>query len=319
VSTTTTTPPLPALERVLVPAAALRAATATGLLDAMAAGGPRWHAAADLARQCGLDPHRTGVLLDVLADAALVERDAAGYRGHPDLAPLGTLMEATLGDLPAAVARDRRGQGPRDGLYPSVVRPLGALIARTAADVAGRLAAPGVLVLDLGAGAAPWSLAILGREPSARLVAVDRPEVLPATRAAIDAAGVADRASIVAADLTAGGLPGGAGLVLLAHVCHLFDDEQGRAIVRRAAASMAPGGRLAIIEFVAEGSQGERRPALLRYELSLFARTGTGRVHHLDALRAWCGAAGLERQQVHDLGGDLPMTLLIAEREKADG
>ena len=108
------------LERVLVPAAALRAATATGLLDAMASGGPRWYATADLARRCGLDPHRAGVLLAV----------------------------------------------------------------------------------------------------------------------------------------------------------HLFDDALGRAIVRRAAASVAPGGRLGIIESVNEDSQGERRPALLRYELSLFARTG---------------------------------------------
>lgn len=305
--------PLPALEWVLVPAAALRAAAGTGLLGAIAARDGAVPPVENVARGCDLDPHRTAVLLEVLADAGLVERFHGAYRAHPDTARFGDLMASMLGDLAASMASDRTGEGPRPDLYPKVVGSLGTVVADAAARVAAILAAPGIHVVDLGAGAAPWSLAILEREPTARLTAVDRTEVLPATGAAIEAAGVGNRAEPRAADLTVDELPSGADVVLLAHVCHLFGDDVAATIVRRAAASVAPGGCLAVIDFVDDPDAGKaRRAALRRYELGLFARTADGRLRDLETLRSWCRAGGLGHHEVHDLDGSFPMTLLVA-------
>jgi hypothetical protein len=120
----------------------------------------------------------------------------------------------------------------------------------------------------------------------------------------------------VAADLRVDPLPDHADLVLLAHVLHLFDAHGARGIVTRAAASVAPRGRLAIVEVAGAAADGrgadDGDAALRRYELGLFARAPAGRLHELDTLRDWCATAGLERHEMHDLGGTVPMTLLIA-------
>jgi precorrin-6B methylase 2 len=254
------------------------------------------------------------VLLDVLADAGLIECDALGYRGHPDLAALATLMDERLAGLQVALSRERVGDRSTRDVYPQVVRPLADLVAAAADRASTLLATPGTHVLDLGAGAAPWSLAVLRREPTATLTAVERPEVVPVTRAAIDELGFASRATVVAADLTAADLPGPADIVLLAHVCHLFDEDGVRTVVERAASRVAPGGRLAIIEVVDAPARRELHAALRRYELGLFSRTDAGRVHSLKYLGAICSRAGLAQPTVHQLGLEPPQALLIAER-----
>lgn len=314
IAASSTTPPLGALERALVPAAALRAALATGVIEALTTSAMAALSASDIARICSIDSHRAAVLLEVLADAGLIERGFHNYRCHPDLPGLANMMDERLADLPVALGRAGvRGLARRD-LYPGVVRSLAALVVGAAERASALLATKGAHVLDLGAGAAPWSLAILKREPSTTLTAVDRPEVVPVTRDAIDELGFASRATVVAADLTSGELPGPADIVLLAHVCHLFDEDGVQTVMERAASQVMPGGRLAIIEVVDVPERCEQ-PALRRYELGLFSRTEAGRVHSLESLERICSGAGLDRQTTHQLGLEPPQALLLAERK----
>ncbi|MEW6152968.1 MAG: class I SAM-dependent methyltransferase [Actinomycetota bacterium] len=316
-SRATRPPRLGALEATFLPAAALRAAIATGALTTISGEGEGGLAAGDVARRCGLDPHRTAVMLGVLADAGVVERAEDRFRAHPCVGTLAAIMETKLAGLPAALAADRAGNGADHGLYPHVVGPLGSMVAAMAERVAELVGRPGAHVLDVGAGAAPWSLAVLRREATATLTAVDRPEVVPETTAAVVAAGMEGRATVRAADFTVDDLPTGADVVFLAHVCHLFDGHQAEALVGRAAAALAPGGSLAVIDIVS-GPGGQTAPdtdkLLRRYELGLFSRTTHGRVHAIADLSRWCRAAGLSRQEVHPLGGEPPMTLVVAHR-----
>ena len=68
-------------------------------------------------------------------------------------------------------------------------RELG-VIARISEAPADLLAQPGLRVLDIGAGAAPWSLAIAAREPGSTVKAVDLPAVMRSTRTAVRKAGL---------------------------------------------------------------------------------------------------------------------------------
>lgn len=114
---------------------------------------------------------------------------------------------------------------------------------------------------------------ILRREPAARAVAVDLPDVVPATRRAASGAGVVDRVEVVEGDLFAGALD---------------DDLAGH---------LVPGGRLAIVD--ALPSQVTTDPRLALYALGLSLRTATGGLHRRGDYRQWLQAADLDDVEVH--------------------
>jgi methylase of polypeptide subunit release factors len=85
---------------------------------------------------------------------------------------------------------------------------------RTAGTVA-QLLAPAGRVLDVGAGAAPWSIALALADPAATVTALDLPSVLPVTRAEVQAAGLANRFTFSPADILTSPIePGGYDLIL---------------------------------------------------------------------------------------------------------
>lgn len=307
--------PVAALESALAPAAAIHAAVQAGLLPDLVGAGMT---AAGIAVQHDLDEGRAGVLLDVLADAGVLDRSGDRYRADPDLPAFAALAIESLRALDVAIGATRPRTGPRAGVYAHVTRPLANAFGEAAVEVARRLAAPNLRVLDLGAGAAPWSIAILRREPTARLTALDLPEVTPVARRAVVEAGLADRTTVVEGDLRTCALPS-TDLVVLAHVLHLFDPEVAASVIRRAADSLAGGGCLAAIEPAADPVRADHEARLRCYELGLFTRTSTGRLHDLATVAGWCIDAGLVHIETHCLPGELPMSLLLARGEAAAG
>jgi SAM-dependent methyltransferase len=139
---------------------------------------------------------------------------------------------------------------------------------------------------------------------------------LPVTRAEVEAAGLANRFTFYPADvLTWAVEPGGYDLILLANVCHLFDEEVNRGLVRRLADGLAPNGRLAVIDILPEAiRRGSRRSAVLAlYELGLSTRTATGRVHPYAAYQAWARDADLSVSSVEPLDAVFPAHLILCD------
>lgn len=295
--------------------AALRAAWRLGVLDRLAATpvGP-----ATLARTAGLDPRLTAAVLEALAALGVAAVDADGrYRVSAQLAPVVAWADRVYGPLADAWRQDVTG--PRydepEGAaahYPELV----ALLPSTAADltdeVANRLAQPGLSVLDVGAGAAPWSLAIVRREPTCHVTALDLPDVIDTTRERVAAAGRADRYAFVGADVFAHVPDGRYDLVLVGAVCHLFDDDVAARLVARLADVLSPGGRLAIIDGLADDDRDPAGRAL--YELGLALRTRGGRLHTSTACRRWLTDAGLAGLTTHRLSATSNVHLLVGQR-----
>jgi SAM-dependent methyltransferase len=149
------------------------------------------------------------------------------------------------------------------------------------------------------------------------VTAVDLAPVLATTREQVADAGLTDRFTFQAGDLL--GLvpePGTHDIVLLANVCHLFDDATNADLVGRLSRALAPGGRLAVVDVLPERVQGgSRRSAMLAlYELGLSMRTAIGRVHPLSAYQQWTNAAALELTSVEPLDPRFPVHLLVATR-----
>src|SRR5688500_13326452 len=119
----------------------------------------------------------------------------------------------------------------------------------------GRAPAPpssaGPWVLDLGAGAAPRTPGLAAADPEITVTAIDLGHVLPVTRQAVAAAGRQSQFQFIEDDMFRVCLEDDSfDLVILGNVCHLFDDAANRRLLERVAGWLAPGGTVAIIDFL---------------------------------------------------------------------
>lgn len=108
------------------------------------------------------------------------------------------------------------------------------------------LSGVGTLV-DIGGGDGGLLAELLGRHPHLRGVLFELPESVHAAGKRLAAAGLTDRAHLVAGNFfeTA---PGGGDLYVLARVLHNWTDERAELLLRRVGAAMPTGARLLVLE-----------------------------------------------------------------------
>jgi SAM-dependent methyltransferase len=144
------------------------------------------------------------------------------------------------------------------------------------------------VIVDVGGGRGELLAAIVGAHPAMRGVLVEQPRVLDEARRVFERAGVADRCTAVAGDISQS-LPAGDAYVLKSVLHGLPDDEAVRVLAncRRA---MNPGGLLLVVEFVLP--PGDRpSPGLLMDLLMLVGCHGRERT--AAEFEALLGEAGL--------------------------
>jgi predicted O-methyltransferase YrrM len=147
------------------------------------------------------------------------------------------------------------------------------------------------LLLDVGGGTGLYSVACLQKNPHLHAVVWDRPEVLKVAAEMAAAYGVSDRLECRPGDMFKDALPPGADVVLLSNVLHDWDVPECRALVRRCAADLPPGGLLLIHDvFLNDALDGPLPVAL--YSAALFCLT-EGRAYSAAEYRAWLAEAGL--------------------------
>jgi SAM-dependent methyltransferase len=307
--------PLAFLSEAVAAAAVVQTAERLGVL-ALLDGGPV--TAAELTAACAVSERGAQLLLAALAGLGLAESVGGGaWRAVlPDLAGLAG-MPRMWARLDGAVREDRplvRGDTPGGAaaFYPGAVGHLGAMLAATA-ERAASLLPPAARVLDAGAGAAPWSLALAARDPACLVTAVDLPAVMPATRRAVTDAGCERQFRFLAGDLFDVELGRGAyDLAIAGNLCHLFGEAANRRLLGRLRDALRPGGTLAVVDVMPGDGPTPRWVAL--YELGLLLRTASGRVHPLAAYLGWLHDAGFEPPERHRLVDRAQGVLLVARK-----
>ena len=120
-------------------------------------------------------------------------------------------------------------------------------------------------------------------------------------------------AAIEAALKKAGVDPGQVGEVILGNVCHLFDDAANRRLLERVARWLAPGGTVAIIDFLPnERRDGPREVAL--YGVELVRRAPGGQLYPFSSYAGWLRETGFEKIERLELAPYPPVTLVRARR-----
>ena len=153
-------------------------------------------------------------------------------------------------------------------------------------------------VLDLGAGGAPWAIAILEANPGASAVVNDLDGVIDVARSKVDERGLADRVEFRPGDFHDIVLEsGGFDIVVLGHVCRTEGEHGTRSLMARSFDALAPGGRLLIGDYFCDEQRSQAGHALMM-GVTMMASTRNGATHTHGQIGSWLRDAGFEAVRV---------------------
>ena len=280
----------------------------------------------------------TSVMLDGLAVLGLLAKNGSSYENTPlsdeHLVP-GKPMY--MGDVTGIFGSDIIWTGYRrladsvrnDGTVmpehaETPKHPFWEIFARSSASMAfpaaGTLAGilgdwiakkPKVRALDIAAGSGIYGLT-LAKNPNVDVTLLDWPNVLVETRKWAERLGAdLSRVHYLEGNLFEVDYRGPYDLIVLSHVYHHFDDATCLGLTKKVAAALAPGGRIAINDFVYDASLANPMAALFRTTMLTWTRKGT--TYSEPDYRRWLGEAGLgDVGFVPSIG--MPSTLVTAEK-----
>ncbi len=167
-------------------------------------------------------------------------------------------------------------------------------------------------ILNVAAGSGAWSIAFAEAIPTARVTAVDYPEVTPITREFAQRHGVADRYDYLEGNLRELDFGGARyDLVILGHIVHGEGREHGRRLIERSAAALRDHGMLLIADFIPRDDRtGPAIPML--FGLNMLIGAPEGDVFTMREYREWLKGAGL--RQIRTLRAPAPSPLILATK-----
>lgn len=167
---------------------------------------------------------------------------------------------------------------------------------------------PSASVLDLAAGSGIWGITLAQQAPNVQVTAVDWPEVIPVTRRTTARMGVADRFRFVAGDLLTADFGTGYDVATLGHILHSEGAARSQALLKKTFAALAPGGTIAIAEFlVNEDRTGP--PISLIFAVNMLVNTEHGDTYSFKEIAGWLADAGFQQVRTFDVPGPSPLIL----------
>lgn len=165
-----------------------------------------------------------------------------------------------------------------------------------------------VRVLDLAAGSGVWSIALAQRSTRVTVTAVDWAGVLPVTRTTAERFGVADRYTFVGGDLQEADFGSGYNVATLGHILHSEGEQKSRMLLKKTFAAMAPGGTIAIQEFLVNSDRTGPINGLL-FGTNMLVNTDEGDTYSFEEISAWLKEAGFINPRLLDAPGPSPLVL----------
>jgi SAM-dependent methyltransferase len=295
---------------------ALSAAIELELFSHIAAGKT---GAQEIAQAAGASVHGTRRLLDALCGLGYLRKRGRSYRlarsaaehlvrAKPlymgEVAMIGKMGMGAWSMLPQVIKSDHPFQTPASadeqqaffaGLVPPIF-PAHFLLASTAVKRLPAAARRRIRrILDVGAGAAPWSIPFAKAIRATRVTAADYPAVTQVTRQFAERWGVADRYDYLEGDFH--DVDFGTGrfdLAILGNVLHAEGAEASKLLLKRVCRALTEGGMLLIADLVP--NDGRTAPALpLLFGLNMLLLTPAGDVFTMREYRAWLIEAGFKR------------------------
>ena len=146
-------------------------------------------------------------------------------------------------------------------------------------------------ILDVGGASGTWTLAFLRRLPKLKATLFDLPDAIVQARERLMSGPFAQRVQLAGGDFYQDLLPQGADLGWVSAIIHQHDKEHNRALYSKVFAALAPGGSIAIRDFVMEPSH-TCPTAGAMFAINMLVGTETGGTFSFDEIAADLQAAG---------------------------
>jgi len=166
-------------------------------------------------------------------------------------------------------------------------------------------------MLDLGGGSGANAISFASASETLLAVVLDLPEVVGLTQNYIEKAGLSERITTRAGDMLVDPLGEDYDLILVSQICHMFSPEENGRVLERCFDALAPGGRLAILDFILNADRTAPRFGAL-FALNMLVGTPAGRSYSAEEYCAWLGQAGFTEARHIQLPG--PAGLVVATR-----
>jgi SAM-dependent methyltransferase len=170
-----------------------------------------------------------------------------------------------------------------------------------------------VSVLDIAAGSGVWSIALARQSPDVKATAVDWPQVLPVTRRLVERHGLGARFRFIEGDILEADLGKSHDLAVLGHILHSEGEERSKVLLKRVHDALAPGGSIAIADFLVDPDR--RGPALpLIFAVNMLIHSDRGTTWSYEEIGRFLAEAGFVETRQLDVPG--PSPLILAERAR---
>ncbi len=298
---------------------AMNAALDLGVFTAIAEGATD---AASIAQHVNASERGVRILCDYLTVKGFLtksggsyglEQDSAIFLNRNSPAYMGSVANFLASDHHRAAHRkitDAVRQGgcavhdpfePDDPIWVTFARHMMPLMRMPSENLATALAkeAPAHKVLDIAAGHGIYGIAVARHNPDAQIYAADWPKVLEVATENAQQAGVADRHHLIPGSAFDTSFGEGYDLALITNFLHHFDRDTCTNFLRKVHASLAPGGRAAILEFVPNPDR-VSPPLAAAFSLIMLASTPSGDAYTFAELASMAQAAGFSRVILSD-------------------
>jgi ubiquinone/menaquinone biosynthesis C-methylase UbiE len=187
--------------------------------------------------------------------------------------------------------------------------PAAQLLARTIGEDGKRA----MKVLDLAAGSGVWGIALAQPNPKTTVTAVDWKEVLEVTKRIAARFEVAKQFNYIAGDINTIDFGRGYDLATLGHILHSEGEARGKTLIRKTFDALAPGGTIAIAEFLVNDAR-TGPPMGLIFAVNMLVNTDEGDTFSFGEISRWLREAGFEDLRTLDAPG--PSPLILATKPK---
>ena len=153
---------------------------------------------------------------------------------------------------------------------------------------------PGLRVLDLGAGRAPWAIGVLELSAGSTAVVNDLPGVVELAVDTVAARGLTDRVELRSGDFHQLVLePAAFDLVVLGHLLRTEGEHRSRSLIERAFAALRPGGQVVVADYFADNDR-KFNPFGVQMGITMLANTERGGMLTHAQVSGWLRDAGFE-------------------------
>lgn len=146
-------------------------------------------------------------------------------------------------------------------------------------------------LIDIGGGPGTYAIYFCRKNPQLRATIFDLPSTEPFARRVVEQYGLTGRVDFVAGNFLRDTLPVGQDVAWLSQVVHGERPEDAAMLIRKAAACLNPGGRIAIQEFMLDDDRNGPEHAAL-FSLNMLVQTDGGQAYAKAELTEMLNAAG---------------------------